>query len=326
MEGSSLNKKTRRWYKDQNQQKPGKINGQENTRTWFYRKELKKICKSIFKIECPEEWDKDYMLERLINNGYFIITQSAIGPIPYWGSLTGRNYLNFPTGAIMTAPTLGDWTCTFDVDGVLMYLEHDYLRWFYKLQELIQITAQRLASADGAIDVNIFNSKLAYVAEAETKAQAETIKELYDKVSEGNPLVVYRKDALTNQKNGLQVFFNNIKQNYVSDMLQDTKRSIMNDFLTAIGVNNANTDKRERLLTNEVDANNIELDANTIHWEENLEKQSKKVKEVFPEITFKIELRYSEINRRAIEQAFKSVEGNNDPTERNRNMGNATSQ
>ena len=99
------------------------------------------------------------------------------------------------------------------------------------------------------------NSRMAYVAEAETKAQAESIKLAYDKVSNGEPLVVYSKDVSLNST-GLNVFFNNVKQNYIADMVQDSKRTIINEFLTAIGVNNANTDKRERRVTGEVDAKN----------------------------------------------------------------------
>lgn len=324
-EGVILNKKTKRWY-DNNSPQPKKVNGQLTLRTAFYRRELTKICKSLFKIECPEEWDKDYILENIINRGYIIFTESKIGVIPLYGGLKGYNYLNFPTGAMMVAPVLNDsWEVTFGENAVLVYLEHDYNRWFYKLRDLVQITAEKLASCDGAIDVNIFNSKLAYVAEAETKAQAETIKTMFDQVSEGNPLVVYRKDALTNQRNGLQVFFNDIKRNFIAQELQDTKRTIINEFLTSIGINNANTDKKERLVTNEVDANNIELAANTDHWQENLEKKNREMKKVFPYINFSIKLRYAEINKKAITEAFKGG-GDNDPTEHNTDMGTKPSE
>lgn len=274
----------------------------------------------MFKVECPKTWDKDYMLEKLIRNGYFIIATSTSGPLPFWATLTGVNYINFPTGAMIAVPVLGNWEVTLGVDAALIYLEHSYNRNFYRLEELIKVTAQRLASCDCGIDVNIFNSRLAYVAEAESKAQSDTIKAVFDEVSEGNPLVVYRKSALTQGVNGLQMFFNNIRQNYISNEMLDTKRSIMNEFLTAIGINNANTDKRERLITNEVNANNIELDANTAHWADNLERQTEEVNSLFTEINFSIELRYSKITKRMIEDLMK--EDTDDTTEHNNDMGN----
>lgn len=278
----------------------------------------------MFKITCPEEWDKDYMLECIITRGYFVISRSPAGPLPLYGTLKGFNYINFPTGALLVSPVFNsNWECTFGVDGTLIYLEHDLNRWFYRLSDIVKITAQRLASADSAIDINLFNSKISYIAEAETKAQKETIEKVYDEISEGNPLVVYRKDALTQQKNGLQVFFNNVKQNYVADIIQDTKRSIMNEFLTSLGINNANTDKRERLITNEVDANNVELDANTAHWQEALERQTKEVNRIFPEVDFKIELRYASLNKKSIMNLLTKG-GADDTTQHNRAVGDAT--
>ena len=139
------------------------------------------------------------------------------------------------------------------------------------------------------------NSRMAYVAEAETKAQAESIKLAYDKVSNGEPLVVYRKDVSLNST-GLNVFFNNVKQNYIADMVQDSKRTIINEFLTAIGVNNANTDKRERLVTGEVDANNQELVANTTIWKENLKRCCDKINTMF-NVGFSLTLQFDASNR-----------------------------
>lgn len=152
-----------------------------------------------------------------------------------------------------------------------------------------------MASADAAIDVNLMNSRVAYIAEAETKAQAESIKTAYDKISNGEPLVVYRKDVALNAT-GLNVFFNNVKQNYIADMVQDSKRTIINEFLTAIGVNNANTDKRERLVTGEVDANNQELVANTTIWKENLKLCCDKINTMF-NVGLNVTLQFDASNR-----------------------------
>ena len=44
----------------------------------------------------------------------------------------------------------------------------------------------------------------------------------------------------------------------------------MSEFLTEIGVNNANTDKRERLTDNEVEANDSEIQLNAGYWLDNI--------------------------------------------------------
>jgi hypothetical protein len=48
------------------------------------------------------------------------------------------------------------------------------------------------------------------------------------------------------------------------------KRKIMSEFLTEIGVNNAITDKRERLTDDEVQANDAEIQLNSSYWLEEL--------------------------------------------------------
>lgn len=284
----SNGKRDRPWYPSQ---KPKKVDGQKATRTEFYRVELRKLVKGLFDIQCPLEWDTDYLLNYFISTGYIIITDTPAGILPIKGSLTGLNYANNPTTAVIAVPILGNFTRTIGVDCQVVFLERTRTKAYYSFNRIIDIYAEKLASADGAIDVNLMNSRLAYIAEAETKAQADTIKELYDSVSEGNPLVVYRKDVLS-AGDGLKVFFGNVKNNFIADVLQDSKRTIVNEFLTCLGINNANTDKRERLLTNEVNANNIELQVNTALWKYNLERNVNRVHKIFPELEFDMKLRF----------------------------------
>lgn len=289
-----MNKNTGKYYPYTRRQKPEKINGQTATRTYYYSRELTKIVKSIFNIKCPLDWDLDYMKRNLIKSGYFIISQTkSAGVLPIWGSLAGLNYIGQPTRAIMSSPILGNWQNTIDEDCVIIYVERIVNNVFYNFQTKIDITAEKLASADRSIDINLMNSNLAYVIEAESKAQADSIKAMYDEITEGNPLVVYKKDVIQNAvSGGLKAFFGNVKNNYIANDVHQTKRDIMYEFLTSIGINNANTDKRERLITDEVNANNEELNANTKHWKEVLEIQNKKVKKVFPELEFSISLDY----------------------------------
>ena len=56
---------------------------------------------------------------------------------------------------------------------------------------------------------------------------------------------------------------------------------IIEEFLTGIGVNNANTDKRERLITSEVESNNAELQAAVALWQDNVNRCIKKVKAMY---------------------------------------------
>ena len=55
--------------------------------------------------------------------------------------------------------------------------------------------------------------------------------------------------------------FHHLNQNIVFPQLQVQKMNIWNECLTYLGINNANTDKKERLISNEVDANDQLVEA-----------------------------------------------------------------
>ena len=271
-------------------QRRRQVDGQLTARTDFYRTHLRKIVKALFEIECPLDWSTDYLLNLLCLTGQVLIADSAIGIMPFKCGPRGFNYCGEPTSALVTVPTLPQFEVELHSSGELLFLERNHLKQYFNFVKTIDVYAEKLASADCAIDVNLMNSRVAYVIAAENKAQADTIKEIYDKISEGNPMVVYKKDTLN--KDGLTAFFGNVRNTYIAGEIEDTKRTIMCEFLTAIGINNANTDKKERLITDEANSNNIEISANTALWKDNLSRCVERVHKLFPDLNFNIELRF----------------------------------
>ena len=63
--------------------------------------------------------------------------------------------------------------------------------------------------------------------------------------------------------------------------MQLLKRKIINEFLTEIGINNSNLDKRERLTDNEVEANDQEVIANIQCWIDNITIGIRKINQMF---------------------------------------------
>ena len=275
--------------------KPKKVNGQIAARTEFYRNKLRQIIKGLWDAECPNEWSRDYLLDLLLFEGYVLITDTDVGIVPIRSGLTGYNYMNFPIETHSELPILGTIKRTLGKDAELIYLEWDETRTFFNFNETIRIFAEKLASCDAGIDVNIMNSKLAYIAEAESKAQAEAIKDLMDDVSVGEPLVVYRKDSISTTP--MQLLTNNLRQNFIAGDIQDTKRTIYNELFTYLGINNANTDKKERLITSEVDSNYEELVVNVYNMEENVKRCVERVKKMFPSLNFNIKLKFDSSSR-----------------------------
>lgn len=306
---------------------PGDVNGIFTARTEFYRTEIYKLLKGLFKIKAPLEWEKDYILNTLMQKGFFLLANTPAGVIPCKGSLHGINYWDYPTKATINMPGMQTIECTLHEDCEVFFLERTRYRSFYTFNKLVDVYAYKLAAADAGIDVNLMNCRVAYIIEAESKGQAETIKQIYQDITEGKPIVVYRNNVI--DKNGLQLIFGNVKNTYVADLIQDSKRTIVNELLTAVGINNANTDKRERLVNSEVNANNIELQANTALWKSNLKLSRKRAKKIFPDIDFSIKLRFDAKKiaqfSSAVEQEWSPVEQKRSANETNRSGGNMES-
>lgn len=242
--------------------KPKDVDGVLNTSALYYKEYLLKKLFGRFTFEnIPESWDLDYMLEALFLDGYFCITDTAAGVVPLKCGLTGINIYNHPTTAVIANPVLGNFERLIDVDCAIVQLQASY-RGVYNLINRYSVL---LAMCDSSISVNLMNTKATFIFGASSKAQAETFKTLYDKISCGEP-ATFIKDGI----NPEDLFIIPAKQNFVAEDVEILKRKIVDEFLTEIGINNANLDKRERLTDDEVNANDDEVMANIQHWIDNI--------------------------------------------------------
>jgi hypothetical protein len=89
------------------------------------------------------------------------------------------------------------------------------------------------------------------------KKDAEAIKTALAQLTEGIPIVALNKNVLDEYT--VSNLVADISSPFIGDKVHDLKRSVMNEFLTVVGVNNANINKRERLNSDEVNANNDEV-------------------------------------------------------------------
>lgn len=276
MGGFSLNRKLDKLYKELSSN-PKDVNTNA-TSTFFYRAELLKILKGRFIITCPSDWDKDYMLDALLLNGVFCITDTRLGVLPLKCSVYGVNVFERPSKITISNPVLKTIRRTLHKDSEIVFLYDDKI--FRSANLLLDIYAQKLANCDASIDVNLMNTRTPLIFECADSQQVATAKLMYDKISRGEPAIFKRsRNALESTE--LTVHTHNIKNSYIVDNIQDAKRTIINEFLTIIGINNANTDKRERLNSDEVNANNEELFANIDYWRENLKSCSERVRKMF---------------------------------------------
>jgi len=259
---------------------PSTIHVQNSMLTAFFRKYLLQKALSIFKWEIPDHWAKDYFLYTLFCYGYLaIFNTNKYGVIPQQCGLMGYDIFYRPKNAVITNPLLsGILQPQIDVECVVLKLQPDY----GSIMDLVNYYAGMMALSSETAETNLINSKLAYVAFVDNKSESESFKKMYDAIISGEPAVVVDKRN-KNQKDAKNwdLFTQNIGSNYiVSNILSDMKKWTQM-FLTEIGIGNANTDKKERLITAEVESNNEETVTMAELWLEQLQESCKKANNMF---------------------------------------------
>ena len=263
-----------------------------NTQTGrFFQRYLLKKALSVFKWTLPEWWDENYFLYVLYCRGYAAIFDSGkFGVIPQECGLQGYNVFYRPTNVIIANPLLVIKNREIGKDAVLMQLQPDYMG----VLDLCGHYAEKMALASSAINQNLWNTKISVVFFAGNDAEQQSIKKAYDRMSDGDPMVVVNKNLRDENGNlKYEVFNRDVKSSYViSDLISDL-RKIEAEFDTRIGVPNANTDKRERLIMDEVNANNVETHILCDMWMDSIQDGIKNVKDMFG-LDLKCEWRYGD--------------------------------
>ena len=268
---------------------PKVVEGLNNSSYLYYISQLHLKLFSIFNFEnFPTSWNLDYFRNVLFSTGYIGIFNTTAGVLPLLTGYEGINVYNFPTKLNTANPVLGNVSGTIGETCELVYF--NYVNGaFLSVQPLITRYATLLASCDGSISTSLINSRIAHIFYANTDAELKTYQRIYDDISKGKPAVFLKK---TNSDFEVQTSneFINVKNTYIANDIILTKRSIMNEFLTEIGINNFNSSKRERLITDEVNANNYETKSVVSLWVDTLNACFSKVNSLF-DLNIKVTLK-----------------------------------
>lgn len=253
----------------------------KNTRLQrYFRRYLMQKAISVFKWTLPETWDADYFLYTLYGYGYTaVINTEEFGVIPQWGALGGYNVFYHPTYVIIANPLIRDMKKpTINEDCTIIKLQPDY----GSIMDLVDYYADMLALCAESVSINLINSHVATVFPAGNKSVAESYKKMYDKIAGGDPAVVVDKNLFDDTgKPTWTPFQANLSQEYIADKILADMRKIEAMFDTDVGIPNANTDKKERLVTDEVNANNVETATRCELWLDELKKSCEKTNTMF---------------------------------------------
>lgn len=256
----------------------------------FFSRYLLQRAMAVLKFKIPETWDLGYFLYVLYCWGWIAVLDTPqFGVIPQQCGLAGYNIFYQPSRVIVANRLLPDVKdLEIGSEAALIRLQPNYA----SILDLVGFYANMMALTAEAAGVNIINSKLAYVFAAKNKAAAESFKKMFDQIASGEPCVVLDK-SLYNEDGtrAWEAFSQNLKSTYIASDLLDDLRNWEERFDTEIGIPNANTEKRERLITDEVNANNFETRSRVDLWVDTIRAGMKMANELFPGLDLAVEWR-----------------------------------
>lgn len=248
----------------------------------FYCRYLYDKLKAVFTFKLPETFGEELFKNALFANGYVTILPSdEFGLLAQWG-VGGGYTVNYTPRFVLVAnpllPNISGKELIIDEDCAVIRLNGEWSG----VLDLVSYYAEKMALASQAVDTNLINTKIAYIFAAKDKAQAQTFKKALDRIYDGEPAVILDKSLFDEEgKPAWNAFTQKPKDIYlVSDLLNDLAK-IEDEFDTRIGIPNANTDKRERLITDEVNANNVETAILADDWLEHIRAGCDRVREMY---------------------------------------------
>lgn len=219
-----------------------------NNRTYIqYYNRLTELALSMFEWKnLPDTVDPRFLEMCLFGDGMAVFFEDEVlGYLCLQCTISGKlNVYRIPTKRRAYA-TNGYQKNLDEKNSVIIF--NNYLHTNSMLD--VEMFSKRLYNLDRAIDVNANAQKTPILIQCD-ESQRLTMKNLY-KEYEGNAPFIFGTKAL--DTTGLKVL--NTGAPYVADKLYQLKTQIWNEALTYLGISNINTQKKERMITDEVTRN-----------------------------------------------------------------------
>ena len=241
---------------------------------YFFRIML--ISKALFKWEnLPNGMDERWIEEYLFSEGACLFYKDPI--VGYMVAKLGTNgrlnYYNDPTNVYPIAPNYiyeGEQLVNDD-NCVIIRNNDDMIATSYT----IQLYAYKLTNIDRTIDVNIIAQKTPIIVKCSDK-QKLSLKQAITQRNDNEPVIYADKNL---DLSNIEIL--DLKPPVVFPQLQIQKHAVWNECMTYLGINNANMDKRERLVDDEVQANNEQVKASEDLFLKARQEACKKINKIF---------------------------------------------
>lgn len=140
---------------------------------------------------------------------------------------------------------------------------------------MLENFAYRINEVEQVQDVNLFHQSMPFILPTDEKEKF-TWRTIINQIKEHKLVLLVRRGLNLNNNDVMLT-----PSPYLLDKLQDHKNSLMNEVLTFLGINNNNTDKKERLVVDEVNANNDFILVNIDHMFDERKKAVEQINEKF---------------------------------------------
>ena len=249
------------------QLQPAEVKGSLNTETAYYEWALMWLVYYRYKLKIPEHIALNYFRFWLFHYGSIgLVYTNKFGWIAGNYGVSEIDLYYQPRQLTFANPFLPDIKVGIvGINSCIIKLFDD----FSGFKPYIRRTATKLAACDKAMDVNLMTASMGKLLGAPNKKIANTLKEALGDLTIGKPYVTINSSDL--EAINVNQLVSELGSEFIADKVQELKRTYLNEFLSLIGINNANLNKRERLVTDEVNANNDEVNAiPTLVIEDNL--------------------------------------------------------
>ncbi len=269
-------------------QAPPFMNNQPNASMDYWTRSLFQRLTALIDFEgLPEgsegqyAWDKDALKYGLFMIGYQVIFRSkTYGVVPQPGTITGYGLQYQPSGAIVNTPYF-QFTrpLKIGVECELLKLTPDYTGIF----DIITKYAAELKEIDTSIRAAARNCRLAWILAGAGDKGARTMKAIREKVLNGEDVIIDEKLVKNKMDPKTPPWFEftgDVKANYILNDLLEARRTTLIDFYREIGVRMLD-DKKERMITSEVNAGNAETFIRAEVWIETLKESCRKINDMY---------------------------------------------
>lgn len=241
---------------------------------WYYR--LMLIARSVFEWKnLPNNMNEKWIEKYLFAEGKCVFFEDDVLGMMVAG-VTGDspvNHYNEPT-TVRPHATNFDYhgkELENDVNCVIITNNDEMI----PTSETLKLYAMKLANIDRTIDVNINAMKMPIIVKC-TEQQKKSLKAVMTQRNDNEP-VIWGSKALDTE--GIEILKTDAPAVFKDLELQ--KHMVLNEVYTFLGINNANQDKKERLVDDEVQANNEQVEASFNIMLKARERAAKRINEIF---------------------------------------------